>query len=138
MSPLEAAATRAIPTTMVHHGGRAQAGVPGLCTPSEPPLPLPQSFPASLSPGTSASRLEMSWGKGGGAGQRDSRVFSLSSRLKNVCKPSASTLCVDERAVLILPGVSLKMWQELRKTASLGYPTILSQSNYVRGESNCS
>lgn len=82
MSPLEAAATRAIPTTMVHHGGRAQAGVPGLCTPSEPPLPLPQSFPASLSPGTPASRLEMYWGKGGGAGQRDSRVFSLSSHLK--------------------------------------------------------
>lgn len=50
----------------------------------------------------------MSWGKGGGAGQRDSRVFSLSSHLKNVCKLSASTLCVDQGAVLILQWRSFK------------------------------
>lgn len=36
MSPLEAAATRATPTMMVCHGGRAQPGVPRLCTLSKP------------------------------------------------------------------------------------------------------
>lgn len=58
------------------------------------------------------------------------------SPLRQVCSPSASPLCGDHRAVLIPPGVSFEMWQELRETASLSYPVILPQSNCAWGGSH--
>lgn len=89
----------------------SSTALPCISLPWHPPPGPPAATPAL------AGGLKKSPGEGVAAGHTETSSFSLSGHLKNVCKPSARTYCIDHWAVLVLPGISLKMWQELRKTS---------------------